>query len=419
MKMTRDAQHTFDSKQHKKPTTRLLVALFFLVLNIAGAYDAHAQSTCGNTKLVCLIPTVLHTTSSTFNFFNTAFATQIAQLPQPSRASGFLFTLDKSLGVYTVSQQSFGPVLSERAETIGRNKLYLAFNYQRYGFGYLDGNSLKNLSILFYFPTVQTPQVVTNPSTRVDAKFNQYVASGTYGITDKLDASISVPFGLVTMGVGSQGTEYSTTTNAMASFSEYLAGSAAGVGDVVFSGKYGLWKLEKFSLAVGGEFRIPTGSARNFLGSGAYGLEPYVVMSRRARVTPHLDLGYQWNSKSVLATNSSGQQQNLPGFFAYDAGVDIGATRKVTVVADLLGQVFFNAPQITTPRTVTTLVNNQPKSFNTVVQTSGSYNVDNFAIGVKGNPWRNLLITANVSIKLNEAGLRATAVPLAGVSYSF
>lgn len=380
---------------------------------------AAGQTSCGNTKLVCLIPTVLHTTSSTFNFFNTAFGTQIAQLPLPSRASGFIFTFDKSLGVYAAAQQSFGPVLAERAETIGRYKSYVSFSYQRFGFSQIDNNNLKNLSILFYFPTVQNPQVITNPATRVDATVNQYVASGTLGLTDRLDISVAVPFALITMGTSSKGTEYSTTSNAMASFAEYLSGTAAGIGDVVFSAKDSVWKRENFNVAVGGEFRIPTGEARNFLGSGAYGLDPYVVISRRGRVTPHLDLAYQWNSNSVLNTNVNGQEQHLPGFFTYDTGADIGATRRLTVVADLLGQEFFNAPQVSTPRTVTTTVNNLPQSFSTIVETSGSYNVNNLALGVKGNPWKNLLITANVTIKLNNAGLRATAVPLAGLSYSF
>src|SRR5947209_4293042 len=79
-----------------------------------------AQSNCG-TKLYCLIPTVFHTTSSTFNFFNDAFGTQIGQLPLASPASGFVYTFDKS-GVYTASSESFGPLLAERSETIGRHK---------------------------------------------------------------------------------------------------------------------------------------------------------------------------------------------------------------------------------------------------------------------------------------------------------
>ena len=401
--------------------TIALARILILGMAVAtmGSAAATGQVPCGNTKLVCLIPTVLHTTSSTFNFFNSAFGTQIAQLPLPSRASGFLFTLDKSLGVYAVSQESFGPVLAERAETIGRHKAYLAFSYQRFAFSQIDNNDLKKLSILFYFPTVQNPQVVTNPNTRVDATINQYVLAGTFGITDRTDVSIAVPAARVSMGVSSTGTEYSTTSAAQATFSEFFAGAASGVGDVVLSAKNTVLQHERYAIAVGSEFRFPSGDEKNFLGSGAYGIEPYVVLSRRARVTPHVDLAYQWNSNSSLATGQDGKEKGLPGFFTYDAGADIGVTKHVTAIADLLGQVYFNAPQISSPRNVTAQVAGQPQTFSTVVQVTDSYNVDNLALGIKANPWRNLLLTANVALKLNNGGLRATAVPLASISYSF
>ena len=380
---------------------------------------AMGQTACGNTKLVCLIPTALHTTSSTFNFFNTAFGTQVTQLPLPSMASGFLFTFDKSTGVYAQSQQSFGPVLTERAETIGRGKAYFSVNYQRFSFSQIDNNDLKTLSILFYFPSSQNPQVITNPTTRVSSTINQYVAAGTFGVTNRLDASIAVPFSRVSLGVGSQGTEYSTISDASAHFSEYLPGAASGAGDVVFSAKDRILMREKFDMAIGGEVRLPSGDAENFLGSGAYGLKPYLIISRRDRVTPHVVLAYQYNSHSILATNVTGHRDLLPGFFAYNAGADIGATKRVTVTADFLGQLFFNAPQVSTPKSVTVQVNNAPQSFNTIVQENGSYTTANLALGFKANPWNNVLITANVALKLNNAGLRATAVPLVGISYSF
>src|SRR5215469_17153967 len=88
-------------------------------------------TTCGDTKLACLLPTAFHTNPPTFNFFNEAFGTQIAQLPLATPASGFLFTFDKATGVYMASQESFGPLVAERAETIGRHTAYLAFTYQR------------------------------------------------------------------------------------------------------------------------------------------------------------------------------------------------------------------------------------------------------------------------------------------------
>ena len=52
-----------------------------------------------------------------FGPFNTALGNQLTSLPLPSPASGFTYMFDTSLGVYTRSAQSFGPIL---AEQIGR-----------------------------------------------------------------------------------------------------------------------------------------------------------------------------------------------------------------------------------------------------------------------------------------------------------
>jgi hypothetical protein len=55
-----------------------------------------------------------------FTQFNIALASQLAAIPLPTPASGFTYTFDENLGVFQRSTQSFGPILTERAETIGR-----------------------------------------------------------------------------------------------------------------------------------------------------------------------------------------------------------------------------------------------------------------------------------------------------------
>ena len=62
---------------------------------------------------------------SNFTPFNASMARQLASLPIPSPASGFTYTFDRSLGVYTRSAKSLGPILAERAETIGKDRFLL------------------------------------------------------------------------------------------------------------------------------------------------------------------------------------------------------------------------------------------------------------------------------------------------------
>lgn len=62
---------------------------------------------------------------------NTAIATQLTLLPPASPASGFTYQYDPASGVYTRSAESFGPVMTERAETIGRHRFYFGGTFQR------------------------------------------------------------------------------------------------------------------------------------------------------------------------------------------------------------------------------------------------------------------------------------------------
>src|SRR5215471_18511645 len=69
---------------------------------------------------------------SEFTQFNIALASQLAAIPLPSPASGFTYTFDSSLGVFQRSTQSFGPILTERAETIGKGKFSSGISYQHF-----------------------------------------------------------------------------------------------------------------------------------------------------------------------------------------------------------------------------------------------------------------------------------------------
>src|SRR5262249_18050925 len=64
---------------------------------------------------------------SNFEQFNLALAGQLTSLPLPSPASGMTYHFDSSSGTFARSTQSFGPILSDRAETIGRRKV--SFSY--------------------------------------------------------------------------------------------------------------------------------------------------------------------------------------------------------------------------------------------------------------------------------------------------
>ena len=83
-------------------------------------------------------------------------------------------------------------------------------------------------------------------------------------------------------------------------------GSASGVGDITVRVKGNVFTNENLGIALGVDVRTPTGSARKFLGSGAWGLRPFVAVSGHRRVSPHVNLGFGWNGESILAGNITG-----------------------------------------------------------------------------------------------------------------
>lgn len=321
-----------------------------------------------------------------------AVGDRLGELPLVSPASGIAFTFDKSLGVFVPSEYNFGPVLSERAGTIGRHKILFGFAYQNFDFDKLDDVDLKNLHSVFTQAPLGTcsplggagPQnesgcafirdtlVTTN---NIDLRVNQYTAFVSFGLTSRLDLSVAIPFVNVRMAVTSSATVHNNGLDDGFQFVTFPSGpgcanpcfnrtffnatGATGIGDVTFRAKYELWKGEKAGLAVGGDVRLATGDSLNYLGSGAVGIKPFAAFSTNiSRFSVHVNAGYEWNGQSFLAGNVAptpdpvtgvtppSSKDNLPSQFFYTAGGEVGIFKRLSGAVDFLGAHYFNAPRI-------------------------------------------------------------------------
>ncbi len=404
-------------------------------------------------SLACLVPDVTNTgASSNLTGFNTTISQVLSQLPLAAPVSGFALGFDRSTGQYVPLDDTLGSVLTERGSTIGRGKIFVAFTAQRFVFHSIDGFDLNHLPQVFQFPTGTGTNFGAN-ITSVSANINQYTGIIAYGLTDRIDVSLTIPYQRIALaaGVSSFQSANSQSGSVVNLKSVYVPGSAHGIGDLVLNGKGTIYNGERNKLAVGVEVRFPTGDDLNFLGTGALGLKPYVVYSRPGRFTPHVNLGYQWNDYSELYLNSnsgSGPTQckgacngtlQLPHSVDYSAGVDVGAVKKrLTLVADFIGQHYFSSPVLTSPipanQALPSLncsgssapsgcVNPAFVAFTkspTVRLTTGGVNIDNASLGLKVRAFSHLIISANALIRLDNGGLRPDRfVPLVGVSYTF
>lgn len=438
-------------------------AFIAVLLTLFGCGSALAQVTITNPacpytshplSLSCLIPDFSATGKDPkLGAFNTSIAQVLGELPLAAPVSGVVIGFNKKLAVPEDITENLGTILTERGNTVGKYKLFAGFTYQRFVFDAVDGTKLSNLQFVFSQPaTATTNQVVGYAQNAISANISQYTGILAFGITDTIDVSVIVPFERISASAGYNNVlEASVPSSGVCNFtgsgvcgptsqltSQAVAGSAKGFGDVILIGKATIINGERSKIAAGLETRFPTGDVFNLLGTGAYGFKPYVVFSRfSGRVTPHANFGYQWNSFSVLRLSPTGASLRLPDTLDYSAGVDLGLVpRKLSVVADLVGQHFFNAPRITAAQTIspsgancttgvcipdTSQITGPLKgtSLKSIAVTNSDYNVENMSVGVKYSPKSGLIFSANALLKLNDAGLRSKFVPLVGISYRF
>jgi len=408
---------------------------------------------------------------SNLSAVNSSIGAQLGELPLVSPASGISFSFNKSLGILVPSEYNFGPILSERASTLGRHKLLVGFSYQYFEFQTLDGLNLNSLPAVFTQQDSAGCSVSTNNAgscayvrdvitTRnaIDLRVNQYTAFVSFGLTSRFDISVAVPTINVRMAATSEATirnigsdnQYSflsgpgatqACTEAAPCFNRtfFNSSGATGVGDVTVRAKYELWKGENAGFAVGTDVRFPTGDALNYLGSGAYGVKPFAAVSFGIkRVSAHVNAGYEWNGSTFLAGDitpltGAPTKNNLPGQFVYSAGAEIGIIKRLSVAFDFLGQEFFNAPRIkavsfpelgqclSAPKVSTCNNNFGPDGATVdpnVQQFKASYATEDVAAGLRFRLFGHFLLTGNVLFKVNDAGLRSKYVPLVGITYS-
>jgi Putative MetA-pathway of phenol degradation len=515
------------------------VTLAALVSLLACA-SAFAQGPCStqSSKLACVLPQE-YGTGGAFNqvlesydgashhpqHYESDFSTtlkpltedigrQANLLPLASPSSGVLLIYDPTLKTLVTGTDSLGPILGERAETIGRHRLFVGFSYQFFDFDKIDGVNLGNFpAVITHTDDNRNNSTPTAPVTcsivgannlngcayvrdRIDTinsislKVNQYTSYVTFGLTKRIDLSMVIPIENVRMSLYSQDTivlgtngnfavtpgtpdatipnQNLTNTNGAPYFFHLFkncpntspatgaAGlapgcvshnfpdfaftgsgskpmnSASGIGDVVARVKWNIWEGERAGFAAGLDVRFPTGDALNYLGSGAYGYKPFAVFSYRARVSPHVLVGYEWNTDSITAGDlTTGTKAKIPNDFLYIVGADAWVTKWLTADFDIVGERVFGTETVAVTQqqflancgacTANPSANTEtlPSLANTP---NSSYNITNASMGVKVRPFHKvsrLVFTANVLVRLDDGGLRSKPVPLAGVGYTF
>ena len=345
----------------------------------------------------------------------------------------------------------------ERAQVIGRNHVDVGVAYQYFDFGGIDGLQLRRFPAILEHsvfevngmtPDYENDYISTQNS--VGLHLNQTVFYGVVGIGNRLDVSAQIPVEQVHLNAISNDHivrtvecefDASCTDASGAYMGEYhyfgplptspaqaLAavnatfrngGSASGIGDVILRAKGEILKGEKTAASLGVAFRVPSGDANSFLGSGTLGVAPFGAFTYRGRVSPHIRGGYAWNGSSILAGDPTGTigpaKARLPPAILYSGGVDIRVLDRLTVDADLIGERVLRANRLA----LGTYVDYYQNSLPNIQSFIGDYSSDSIGVGAKVRLARELVLTGNVTTRVDNGGLVARVVPLVGLSYAF
>jgi hypothetical protein len=376
---------------------------------------------------------------SDFRLVNIALTSQLTGVPVPSPASGFTYKFDPATGTFVRSTRSFGPILADRAETIGRGRVAVGFNSQFFSFDRLDGVSLRAIPAIFRHDAYQTTggrsDVIATVNT-IGASVTQFTGALTYGVTDRLDLSLAVPVVRTRLSLLSNATIQRVGTGANAGVHYFFdptapgnhgtthqfftEATAGGVGDLLLRAKSTLMREGGRAMAAGLDIRVPSGDEENLLGAGASGVRPFAAFSASYRaLAPHANIAYQWNGSGLLAGDvRAGRKADMPDQFVYALGTDVSVNARLSLVVDVIGQRVISSPRLSTFDFLATGPAGSV-SLPDLRFATASYWATNGAIGVKANVAPRLLINFNMRFAIGSRGLTDRLAPLIGAEWAF
>lgn len=289
----------------------------------------------------------------------------------------------------------------------------------------------------------------------------------SYGVSNRLDIGVVVPFVRVKLDasvlarVDRLSTQSDPTVHTFEGGDEQLyriGGSAAGLGDIAVRAKYALTGGSPLGLAVAAEARLPTGDESNLLGTGGVQTKLMGIVSyHRGPVSPHLNIGYTFSSNGALTpkVNADIPNATLSDEIFATAGFDVAVSSRFTASFDVLGRVLLDAGRMRLEDKVFDFAlagtgsgggggaggggggtggggggagggggQPQPQPTMQATRTELAFKRGDLeqylgAAGIRFNPWRTVLVTANLLFPMTSAGLRDRVTPVVGIDYVF
>jgi hypothetical protein len=282
------------------------------------------------------------------NDLSTALTANIGLFAFNSTSSGFTF--DPERGIPLRTQESLGPLLAERATTLGQGKFNVGFSYSRIDFSRFNGTPLDKLSLTLHHDDVNHDGVlgpIDSPFSfeldqiRIDLDLHiaqdLFAFYATYGVTQDLDVGVILPVVHSEARAAAHASivRISPISALVHNFDpsrppdDVIEREATGIGDLILRAKYNFSRdMDAWpDAAFVGQLTLPSGDQDNLLGTGEFGALGLLVLSKKFDwLTPHVNAGYEASTASRLSN------------VRYIIGADAAVSDDITVAADVLGR---------------------------------------------------------------------------------
>ena len=383
------------------------------------------------------IPSAVADNGTLISFIGNAISQNVANLPVSATSGGSTFRFEG--GVPVPTSGSPGSVFGERAQTLGKGRVFVGANVNRLHFETLRGVSLNDVQLVFTHenvtgracdslvgasctpygvPTHENDVINVRLALDIDMTVTSFFMS--FGLLDRVDIGVVLPIVSTSLrgtsdaqivpfgGTTAQHFFGGTPANPQLSTSRFVEGSATGIGDIAARVKVNVSRSDRSNFSVLGDVRFPTGSAEDLLGSGHVAARALAILSARfGTFAPHANIGYLYRSGAL-------QNNAVLATVGFDHVMAPWATMAVDVVSQLqVGESKLQLPGPVTydqPFRRTINVTNLPNERDDLID--GSF-------GFKFTTHAGITLVANTLFPLNRGGLRPNVLWTAGLEYNF
>ncbi len=383
------------------------------------------------------VPAASAANGTVISFLTGAISANVANVPISATSGGETFRFEAGVPVKTST--SAGPVFGERAQTLGRGRVLVGINRSAFHVQTLRGVDLSDIQLTFTHENVDFPGCDTvfggdchemgippvendlmqfRLSLDIDVRVTALYV--TYGVFDHLDVGLILPIvstelhgesvaQIIPFG-GPTATHFfaGTPENPVLTATRSANGSSLGLGDVAARLKLNLRQTPRTGLALLGDFRFPTGSRDDLLGSGIFAARGLVIISTAlGTFAPHLNAGY-------LYRRTTRQNDAVLGTVGFDQLLG----SHVTMAADLVSELQVGDSTLTLPPPVTYDAPFHRTITPTTIPDMRDDIVDG-SFGFKVTTGPGIILVANALFPLNRGGLRPGVSYTIGGEYTF